>query len=311
MIQPVASQQSPLKTGTSSRTQSRRSGTTEPSRTVRIRTVQVLPGRPGNNPTSGMSKASLRRLRLVRGGDPAQKVWRLSMEASEAAMKLPGLAGALRLFSAARTLFALIGLTVVLAAGMPEPREYVLRQLTAWTDAWDAQAGNTTTTVGTIQPGAESVAAREQRAVTEFISRRYRVAQDAISGFVATAYMAGNEWKVDPLLILAVMAIESRYNPVAESHMGAKGLMQVIPKFHPEKLTEHGGEGALLDPHINIQVGAQILHEYMRRFGETETALQMYAGAFDEPNSSYAFKVLAERARLEQMLRQLRRGASA
>ena len=231
------------------------------------------------------------------------------MDASEAAMKVPALAGVLRLFSAARTLFALIGLSAVVLAGLPGSREYLLRQVTVWSDAWDAQAGNLS--VGTIQSGSESTAAREQRALTEFIAKRYRVAQDAISGFVATAYMAGNEWKVDPLLILAVMAIESRYNPVAESHMGAKGLMQVIPKFHSEKLTEHGGESALLDPHTNIQVGAQILREYLRRFGETETALQMYAGAFDEPNSSYALKVLAERARLEQMVRQLRRGPSA
>ena len=230
------------------------------------------------------------------------------MEPSEAAMKMPALASALRLFCAARTLFALIGLSAVVLAGLPVPREFLLRQVTVWSDAWDAQAGNLT--VGTIQSGSESAAAREQRAVSEFIAKRYRVAQDAISGFVATAYMAGNEWKVDPLLILAVMAIESRYNPVAESHMGAKGLMQVIPKFHPEKLTERGGETALLDPHTNIQVGAQILREYMRRFGETETALQMYAGAFEEPNSSYAVKVLAERSRLEQMVRQLRRGSS-
>jgi len=107
-----------------------------------------------------------------------------------------------------------------------------------------------------------------------------------------------------------VMAVESRYNPVAESNMGAKGLMQVIPKFHAEKISEHGGESALLDPHVNIQVGAQILREYLRRFGETETALQMYAGAFDEPNSAYALKVLAERARLEQMVRQIRRASS-
>ena len=92
-------------------------------------------------------------------------------------------------------------------------------------------------TAGTIQPGAGSAALREQRAVTEFIAKRYRVAQDATAGFVATAYRAGGEWKVDPLLILAVMAVESRYNPVAESNMGAKGLMQVIPKFHADKLS--------------------------------------------------------------------------
>lgn len=227
-------------------------------------------------------------------------------------LRLPGLNGALRIWSAARALLALLGLAVVLAAALPAPREALMRELAAWAEAWDEEVSSVPAVrAGTIQPGAPSPALREQRAVTEFIAKRYRVAQDATAGFVATAYRVGGEWKVDPLLLLAVMAIESRYNPVAESNMGAKGLMQVIPKFHAEKLVEHGGESALLDPHVNIQVGAQILREYMRRFGETETALQMYAGAFDEPSSSYAFKVLAERARLEQMLKQLRRAASA
>ena len=231
------------------------------------------------------------------------------MQTSEVAMRLPGTAGAWRMFSAARTLLALVGLAVVLVLALPAPREILLLQFAVWSGGWESEAGNVT--AGTIQPGAESPAVREQRAVSEFIAKRYRVAQDAISGFVATAYRAGTEWKVDPLLILAVMAIESRYNPVAESAMGARGLMQVIPKFHGDKLLEHGGETALLDPQVNIRVGAQILREYLRRFGETETALQMYAGAFDEPSSAYAFKVLAERARMEQMLKQIRRAPSA
>jgi soluble lytic murein transglycosylase-like protein len=256
-------------------------------------------------------------LRLVGEGDvPARKIWRLKMiettETMGLTLRLPGLDGALRLWSAARALLALLGLAVVLAAALPAPREALLRQLAAWSEAWDEQASSVApVTAGTIQPGVASPAVREQRAVTEFIAKRYRVAQDATAGFVATAYRVGGEWKVDPLLLLAVMAVESRYNPVAESNMGAKGLMQVMPKFHADKLAEHGGESALLDPHVNIQVGAQILREYLRRFGETETALQMYAGAFDEPSSSYAFKVLAERARLEQMLKQLRRSTSA
>jgi soluble lytic murein transglycosylase-like protein len=226
------------------------------------------------------------------------------MESTDVAIQPAGLAGALRLWSAARALLALLGLAVILAVALPAPREALLRHYAAWTEALEDQASNIT--AGTIQVGLADPAMRDQRAVTEFIAKRYRVAQDAAAGFVATAYRAGGEWKVDPLLILAVVAVESRYNPVAESNMGAKGLMQVIPKFHPEKLVEHGGESALLDPHVNIQVGAQILREYMRRFGETETALQMYAGAFDEPNSQYAFKVLAERARLELLLRQLK-----
>jgi len=55
----------------------------------------------------------------------------------------------------------------------------------------------------------------------------------------------------------------------------------------------------VLEPEVNIVVGARILREYLRRFGDTEAALQMYAGAYDEPTSQYAAKVLAERTRLE------------
>jgi len=215
-----------------------------------------------------------------------------------------------RLFSLARGMLALVGLAAVLAIALPSPRDTLLRQAAALAHAAEEAAVGTVSTAGPIQVAStESTQARDQRAVTEFIARRYRVAEEATAGFVSTAYRAGGELSVDPLLILAVMAIESRYNPVAESSMGAKGLMQIIPKYHPEKLQEHGGEQALLDPDVNIHVGARILREYMRRFGETETALQMYAGAFDEPTSQYAGKVLAEKARLLQVLTRARRQA--
>jgi soluble lytic murein transglycosylase-like protein len=155
----------------------------------------------------------------------------------------------------------------------------------------------------------EAAPTREQRALAEYIARRYRVAESASEEFVAAAYRVGREFSVDPVLILAVMAIESRYNPVAESSMGAKGLMQVIPRFHPEKLAEHGGDDSLLDPEVNIRVGTWVLHEYLRLHGELEPALQKYAGALDEPTSQYAGKVLAEKARLDQVRARSRREA--
>ncbi|TMH26797.1 MAG: lytic transglycosylase domain-containing protein [Betaproteobacteria bacterium] len=160
---------------------------------------------------------------------------------------------------------------------------------------------------GAIQAFAETPLEREQRAITEFIAKRYRVSDAAVANYVAVAYRAGEQYNVDPLLILAVMAIESRYNPVAESVVGAKGLMQVMPKYHLDKLAELGGEEALLEPEVNIQVGAQILREYQRRCRETEAALQMYAGAFDEPSGQYSTKVFAERARLEFLRQKARK----
>jgi len=157
---------------------------------------------------------------------------------------------------------------------------------------------------------AESPLEREQRVVTEYIAKRYRVADTAVSGFVAAAYRAGDQHNVDPLLILAVMAVESRYNPVAESGVGAKGLMQVMPKFHLDKLAAHGGETALLDTEVNILIVARILREYQRRLGDTEAALQMYAGALDEPTAQYAAKVFAEKARLDALRKLARKPQS-
>ncbi len=230
------------------------------------------------------------------------------MEALGNFARMSGLAAAFRVLYMTRGLFALVGLAAVLAVGLPGPREALINEVLAAARAGNDYAGNASGPVIAVSDEqGEGALGREQRAVTEFIAKRYRVAEEAAGRFVSTAYRAGREHKVDPLLILAVMAIESRYNPVAESFLGAKGLMQVIAKYHPEKLAEHGGEQALLNPEINIQVGAQILREYLRRFGEIETALQMYGGAFDEPTQQYANKVLAERARLEQTLRRSRR----
>ena len=214
-----------------------------------------------------------------------------------------------RAFHGAKSLLALIG--VVAVAGLLVLPLHLDGMLKLPMLAAEALFEPATTVAGPIQARAETPLEREQRAVAEFIAKRYRVSESAISGYVATAYRAGEQYSVDPLLILAVMAVESRYNPVAESLVGAKGLMQVMPKYHLEKLMDHGGEDALLEPEVNIQVGAQILREYQRRFRDTETALQMYAGAFDEPSSQYANKVFAERARLEVLRQKAKKPQSA
>src|SRR5690606_23780012 len=96
---------------------------------------------------------------------------------------------------------------------------------------------------------------------------RYRVSQEVAFNLVAVAHKAGRELQLDPLLIIAVISIESSFNPIAESVAGAKGLMQIIPKYHGDKLSEFGGPEAIYDPVINIHVGAQILKEYIRITG--------------------------------------------
>lgn len=142
----------------------------------------------------------------------------------------------------------------------------------------------------------------QQQRVTNWIAKRYRVAKDATNMLVSAAYSTSKEMKIDPLLILAVMAIESRFNPFAESPVGAQGLMQVMSKVHKDKFEDHGGVKAALNPVANIKVGAQILKEYVRRGGSVEAGLKMYVGAAAfATDSGYGSKVLAEYARLKDV----------
>jgi soluble lytic murein transglycosylase-like protein len=143
----------------------------------------------------------------------------------------------------------------------------------------------------------------QYRTLAVYLSRRYKVALDATEQLVGAAHEAGNRLGMDPLLILAVMAVESRFNPIAESVMGAKGLMQVIPKFHQDKLEEHGGADSVFDPMTNILVGTRILKDAMRRGGGLMPGLQLYAGAFGDDGQQYAQKVIAEKERMQQTLK--------
>jgi soluble lytic murein transglycosylase-like protein len=161
--------------------------------------------------------------------------------------------------------------------------------------------------LGRAQPPAEvDPNLAKYRAIGEHLARRYRVSAEMATQVVAKAYDVGNELKLDPVLILAVIAVESRFNPVAESVMGAKGLMQVIPRYHPEKFGPFGGEQVAFETTANITVGAKILKEYLGRTGDLNDALQLYVGATnEETENGYSAKVIAERERLQSVVRQL------
>jgi soluble lytic murein transglycosylase-like protein len=142
----------------------------------------------------------------------------------------------------------------------------------------------------------------KQRALVQYVARRYKLAVENAADAVTAAFTAGQRVGVDPLLILAVMAVESSFNPYAESHMGAKGLMQIIPRFHLDKLAPFGGPAAVLDPDANVHVGAKILKEYIRMAGSLESGLLLYNGSAADAEAVYAQKVMAERQRIQDVL---------
>lgn len=145
-----------------------------------------------------------------------------------------------------------------------------------------------------------------QRHVTTFLAKRYSVSPEAVESIVRLAYKVGREEKVEPTLILAVVGVESSYNPFAASPVGARGLMQVMPKIHKDKFEALSpGDWSPLNPEMNMRVGAKIIREYTRRTGSVTAGLQWYVGAAVHGNDGgYPEKVLGLKARIDQAYQQ-------
>ena len=151
---------------------------------------------------------------------------------------------------------------------------------------------------------------RDIEAVAAVVAKRYRVSGEATRQLVGAAFHEGTRIGVDPLLIIAVIAVESRFNPIAQSDGGAMGLMQVIPRYHADKFDAADGH-SVLDPPTNIELGARVLKEYIRRGGTEVAGLQLYNGASDDPSNAYANRVLGEKQRLRDAVRRARDAARA
>ena len=152
-------------------------------------------------------------------------------------------------------------------------------------------------------PGAGlPVLTPQQRTVSNWLARRYSIAPNAMAQLVSAAWTVGGQEKLDPLLILAVMAVESSFNPYAASGVGATGLMQVMANVHRDKFAPFGGPQASIDPLVNMRVGALVLKDAIHRGGSVRAGLRYYVGATnDASEGGYASKVLAEQAQLERV----------
>lgn len=143
---------------------------------------------------------------------------------------------------------------------------------------------------------------RSQAAVANWLARRYKVAPEAVGRIVQEAWRLGERARVDPTLILAVVAVESSFNPFAQSPVGAQGLMQVMTRVHDEKYQAFGGERAALDPLTNLRVGVEVLRDCIRRAGGVAEGLRWYVGAANLPDDGgYAARVMFEQDLLKQV----------
>jgi len=209
------------------------------------------------------------------------------------------------LFEITHNGFALLGLGLVFAiitlTARPDLRQAGEAKLITWLQERQEIA------IGYTEPDAidRATAAepkdlpKQQAALAFWLARKYGVAPEPLSVLVSEAFEIGAKAKLDPTLILAIMAIESGFNPFAQSPVGAQGLMQVMTKVHSDKYENFGGKLAAFDPVTNLRVGVKVLQECITRAGSIEGGLKFYVGAGNmENDGGYASKVMAEHARL-------------
>jgi hypothetical protein len=213
------------------------------------------------------------------------------------------------LFEITHNGFAVVGLAVVFSVltllARPDLRQVGESELMTWLHSRQAQALGLMPELDAIDRATAlnpKDLPKQQAAVAYWLSKKYRVAPEPLSALVAEAYEVGERTKIDPLLLLSVMAIESSFNPFAQSPVGAQGLMQVMTGIHSDKYESFGGKLAAFDPVTNLRVGAKVLQECIQRAGSVEAGLKFYVGAALHPDDGgYGGKVLAEHARLREV----------
>ena len=213
---------------------------------------------------------------------------------------------------------AVVGLSVVAALVFVVGREDLRHQAEAMAFEWlqtrhevrvaAASDGATDAIVPAAPQGVERATAtdpsaltRQQAAVANWIARRYKVAPEPIAALVQEAWAMGSRTGLDPTLILAVMAVESSFNPFAQSPVGAQGLMQVMTRVHDDKYEAFGGTHAAFDPISNLRVGVQVLKESISRAGDLHEGLRRYLGATMTSGDGYISRVMTEQAHLRSV----------
>jgi Transglycosylase SLT domain len=223
------------------------------------------------------------------------------------------------LLDVSHSMLAMVGLAVVAGAlfmgSQDELRDSLEARAWGWLEARHlarsggedlaAQAETDAPSTGPVNTSSTADPAdltRAQANVARWIVRRYHVAPEPVARLVQESWTVGQRTGIEPTLILSVMAIESSFNPFAQSPVGAQGLMQVMTKVHSDKYESYGGHLAAFDPVSNLRVGVLVLKECIAKAGGLSGGLRFYVGAgASDDDGGYAAKVIAEQELLKRV----------
>lgn len=144
----------------------------------------------------------------------------------------------------------------------------------------------------------------EQLRVTQWLSRKYRISPEPVGALVTEAWAVSEPSQVPPTLILAVIAVESSFNPFAQRSDSNRGLMQIDSRSQQDTLSRFGGPLSVFDPLTNLRVGSRVLQSFIQEAGGSiEGGLQAYAQTSPQgTDSTYTERILSEYKLLERLV---------
>ena len=154
------------------------------------------------------------------------------------------------------------------------PDRYVSRELAMFDDKWIA-------TEQWLAEEGESLGTTGKKSGSVFLSEMKRINESIRAEFFAEEipygeliYEKAKKYDVDPALVVAVIEQESRFKPRARSHVGARGLMQLMPRTG-----RWMGAKDLYNPEQNIDAGVRYIKYLDRRFnGDLKKIIAAYNG---------------------------------
>lgn len=135
--------------------------------------------------------------------------------------------------------------------------------------AWMPTAHSPRTETGATVPSYETMAER--------LVQLYPVSRTHAARIVRTVHVEADRHRLDPCLVMGVIARESSFRPQARNRRDL-GLMQLNQDWHPDLVARAGGAAALLEPEQNVRAGTELLARYRRLATDDAAALQRYHG---------------------------------
>lgn len=132
----------------------------------------------------------------------------------------------------------------------------------------------------------------KRQKMIRYLMNNYRLQERDARILVRSADANAHKYKIDLELLMAIIFVESTYKTSVQSNKGAIGLMQVVPKWHLDKIARYGDVDVLYDIRVNIAIGTEILMEYLEKEGDMRQALHRYNGSRNDKTLKYSNRVL-------------------